>query len=539
MSSSPNPGHEPALRHSLRRAMLALMALVLAPASDGRPFRWNEPLLVGTASAEEKAPEGARPFGPTTVVEMARALAKAPFASPGGSLPASLTKLTYDQYRDIRFRPSATMWTDHGRMFHLQLFPLGYLFTTPVQIAIVKGDSAEHLAYRPDLFTVGKLVPEPLPTEDIGFSGFRLLYPLNLASRFDEVAVFQGASYFRSLGREQGYGLSARGLALKTGDPSGEEFPIFRSFFIEEPAPQASTLVLYALLDSPSVTGAYRIEMTPDHDTVMKVDAVLFPRVELKEVGLAPETSMFMFSANGRNNVDDFRPEVHDSDGLLMLNGRGEHLWRPLANPAKLQISAFEDENPHGFGLIQRDRNLADYQDFEAHFERRPSLWVEPVGEWGKGAVILTEIPSDGEIHDNIVAFWRPHDPIPAGSEFHIAYRLTWGVEPHAVFDRQHVLATALGRADVRAPTPVRRFVIDYAPDPHACRAPCSPPHATVTTSAGKIADVVVSDNPLTRGYRVTFTLDPENSELCELRLDLKYDDSRSAEAWLYRWTKP
>jgi glucans biosynthesis protein len=478
------------------------------------------------------------PFDSTTVVELARSLAKAPFVAPAASLHDGLANLQYDQYRDIRFKASATIWAHPSHTFRLQLLPPGYLFTTPVEIAIVKDGTARHVAFRADMFTVGKLVPAPLPTEDVGFSGFRLLYPINDRRRFDEVAVFQGASYFRSLGSGQLYGLSARGLALKVGHPAGEEFPVFRAFWIEEPPPRSSTVTVHALLDSPSVTGAYRFEIRPDLSTVMLVDVVLFPRVELTDVGLAPGTSMFMFSTNDRSAADDFRPQVHDSDGLLVINGRGEHLWRPLANPGKLQISSFADRTPRGFGLMQRDRSLADYQDFESHFERRPSLWVTPRGDWGEGDVILTEIPSDAEIHDNIVAFWRPRKPIAAGSEFHASYSLSWGDEPGVARDRMRVVSTAHGRADVKAPTPVRRFVVDYSPAPRPCRGRCAPARAAVTTSAGKAQDVVVSENPLTRGHRVSFTLDPEKSALCELRLELECDDQPCAEVWLYRWTK-
>ena len=479
------------------------------------------------------------PFAADTVVALARALAKAPFvAPPAAPLPEGLAKLSYDQYRDIRFRPAAAIWAHPSRPFRLELLPLGYLFTTPVEIALVKDGRAEHLAYRADMFTAGKLVPAPLPTDDVGFSGFRLLHPINDRRRFDEVVVFQGASYFRSLGRGQNYGMSARGLALKVGDPTGEEFPVFRAFWIEEPRPRSSTVTVHALLDSPSVAGAYRFEIRPGRSTVMVVDAVLFPRVELRNVGIAPGTSMFMFSANDRSGADDYRPQVHDSDGLLVLNGQQEHLWRPLANPTRLQISSFADQAPRGFGLMQRDGSLAHYQDFESHFERHPSLWVEPRGDWGEGEVVLTEIPSDSEIHDNVVAFWRPRKPLAAGSEFHVSYRLSWGDEPEGAPDRSRVLSTAVGRADILRPTPVRRFVVDYSPDRQQCRPLCALPSAVVTASAGKVQDVVVSDNPLTRGYRVSFTLDPQKSDLCELRIELKFDDSRCAEVWLYRWTK-
>lgn len=515
---------------------------------------WATALPVHGASAptpvqqrgEAAAPDSGRPsfardgpFDARTVVEAARTLARSPYAAPSASLPGPLAKLAYDQYRDIRFRPSATPWVRPGQEFQLQLLSLGYLFKTPVEIALVQGGQARHLAYRADMFEAGKLVPGPLPTDDIGFSGFRVLYPLNAPHHLDELAVFQGASYFRSLGRGQVYGLSARGLALKVGDPAGEEFPVFRAFWIEEPPSRSSSVVVHALLDSPSLTGAYRFRIVPGHDTVMEVEAVLFPRVDMTEVGLAPGTSMYMFSPSDRGRADDFRPQVHDSDGLLMLNGRGEQVFRPLANPAKLQMSAFEDRAPRGFGLVQRDRSLGDYQDFEAHFERRPTLWIEPVGDWGEGSVVLAEIPSDSEIHDNIVAFWRPRQPIAAGSELHVAYRLSWGGEPEAARTVLRVLSTAVGRADVEAPTPVRRFVIDYSGDLPCGSAPCAPPRAQVTSSAGKVQAVVVQENPLTHGYRVTFTLDPEKAELCELRLELAFDDARRAEVWLYRWTKP
>ena len=415
-------------------AALALIATLFAsrPAHAAAPASAPAPSPTSASAAAQPTFARSGAFDASTVTEIARTLARSAYAPPKTTLPPSLEKLSYDQYRDIRVRPSATLWVEPGQRFRLQMLPLGYLFHTPVELAVVRNGNAEHLRYRPDLFTTGELVREPLPTEDIGFSGFRLLYPINHPRRFDEIAVFQGASYFRSLGRDQVYGLSARGLALKVGDATGEEFPVFRAFWIEEPARGNRTVVVHALLDSPSVTGAYRFEIQPGRDTVMLVDAVLFPRVELKQVGLAAGTSMFMFSPNGRRDVDDYRPQVHDSDGLLMINGRGEQLWRPLANPAELQVSTFDDQRPRGFGLVQRDRDLADYQDLEGHFERRPTLWVEPKGDWGAGHVVLVEIPTEAEIHDNIVAFWRPRAPLQAGSQFQASYRLSWGDEPRA-----------------------------------------------------------------------------------------------------------
>jgi len=484
-------------------------------------------------------------FERDTVTDLARRLSRAPYAPPKAPLPKALSDLDYDHYRDIRVRPSSTLWADNGGDFRLQLLPRGFVFTDPVEVAVVAQGRCERIAYKPDFFVTGEVMKTPLPTEDIGFSGFRALFPINHRTRFDEIAVFQGASYFRSLGETQVYGLSARGLANKTGEPEGEEFPAFRAFWIEEPATRgADTLVVHALLDSPSVTGAYRFQIHPGHGathaTTMDVEVVLFPRVEVGKVGLAPATSMFMFSGNGRGSADDYRPEVHDSDGLLIFNGRGEHIWRPLQNPKQVEVSAFVDVKPLGFGLLQRDRNPADYQDFEAVYDRRPSLWIEPVGDWGEGAVVLTEIPSDAEIHDNIVAFWRPKAPLPAGAEYRYAYRASWGEGPPAELERARVIATRRGRADVRGPTPVRRFVIDYLPPAKMARAARTQlPQANVSASGGVIKDIVVADNPLIAGYRLTFTFDPRAAKAAELRAELTFSGRQTAETWVYRWTAP
>jgi glucans biosynthesis protein len=502
------------------------------------PMAWLA--LVGATAARADplyARDGA--FTRATVEAIAKTLSLAPYVAPQSPLPKSMTGLDYDHYRDIRFRPTESIWRNDKRYFQLQLFHRGFLFVDPVEIAIVDEGVAHHLAYNPELFSTGKVMTAALPKEDIGFAGLRILYPLNRSGLFDEVAVFQGASYFRSLGRDEGYGLSARGLAIKTGDPTGEEFPAFRAFWVEAPAQRSHVLEMHALLDSPSTTGAYHFKIYPGQITMMEIEATLFPRTPLAKVGLAAGTSMFMFSGNGRSAADDFRPEVHDSDGLLIVNGRGEHLFRPLANPLQLQVSSFVDHAPQGFGLLQRNRNQADYQDFESHYERRPSLWVEPDGDWGDGAVVLTEIPSNSEIHDNIVAFWQPKTPLPEHAEARFLYRLFWNGEPHTSSRYARVLATRRGRADVRNPTPVRLFVIDYSPAGGTGEERGEKPHAVVTSSAGEVRDVVVSDNPLTGGRRVSFAFDPKDAKLAELRVELNFKGKQRAETWVYRWTAP
>jgi periplasmic glucans biosynthesis protein len=515
-----------------RRGLMASVATLLISTSfRGSAFAQDNDIEKALA----QIPAGG-PFTRATVVDIARALSKAEFTPPPSELPDPIKDLTYEQYRDIRFNRNASIWADEKLPFQLQLFHRGFYYKEEIDIAIVDADQADHLEYSPGYFDVGKLIKDPMPTADIGFAGLRLLGHLNSQEKFDEIAAFLGASYFRSVGRDQVYGLSARGLALKTGDADGEEFPLFRAYWVEKPKSDSDSVVVHALLDSASVSGAYRFTIKPGDSMVMDVEAVLFPRVDLAKVGLAPGTSMFYFGANGREKVDDYRPEVHDSDGLLMVTGRGERVWRPLSNPTKLQISAFVDTAPRGFGLMQRDRDPETYQDFEANYERRPSLWVEPVGDWGEGAVALVEIPSDSEINDNIVAYWQPKQPIPAGSEYSFAYRLSWGGDPPPGPGVATVRATMRGRASLQGESPIRRFVVDYAlAEPESPTAPL--PKAKVTASAGEIAEISLQHNPLIGGWRLTFKLDPKDAEAIELRVDVEPEAAPAAETWLYRWT--
>ncbi|CAN5243515.1 glucan biosynthesis protein [soil metagenome] len=519
------------------------------------------PAFTATATTNGKAvavpapAAAASPFTRAAVLDAARKLAKAPFAAPPTDLPGTLKNLSYEEYRDIQFRNTAEIWGDSDVPFRLQMFHRGFYFKEDIEIAIVNDDKAEHLAYSPNYYRFGERVPRPLPTEDIGFAGIRLIGRINGQGNsnnpqdFGEVAVFQGASYFRSIGRNQIYGLSARGLAVKTAEPEGEEFPLFRQYWIEKPDHGAESIVVHALLDSQSVTGAYRFTIRPGTQTTMDVEVTLFPRTDLKKFGIGPASSMYMFGPNGRNGVDDYRPEVHDSDGLLMVNGKGERLWRPLSNPKTLQISAFQDTRPRGFGLSQRERSFAAYQDIEANYERRPTLWVEPVGDWGDGAVTLIEIPSDSEINDNIVAYWAPKDPIKAGTEYSLAYRLLWGTGSVPERTTARIVGTRLGRAHIKDPTPLRFWVIDYVmSDPAVTAAlqqakianPSTPrplPQAMVTSSSGKTDLVSVVENPETGGWRLTFRLDPGDAKMIELRAVLAFKDGTPAETWVYRWT--
>jgi glucans biosynthesis protein len=486
---------------------------------------------VSSTNAQERP---ASPFNRTILVARAEELAKQPFVEPtqpsGNNSP---NKLSYDQYRAIRFQKGASIWSGEDRTFTIDLFHPGFIYETPVNINIVT-DLARRVLFTNEIFDYGPEITQlPTGSDAKGYSGFRVRAPINRPDYLDEFLVFQGASYFRGVARDQSYGISARGLAVRTARPEGEEFPVFTDFWIERPAKKVSSLVIHAMLQSPSVVGAYTFTVTPGDETVIDVDATLFPRAELTAYGIAPLTSMFLFDASGRSRFDDFRDAVHDSDGLEMVTGRGERIWRPLANPRKLQVSGFVDKSPRGFGLLQRKRHFADYEDWEARYERRPSLWVEPRGDWGEGHVELVEIPSDREIHDNIVAYWQSATPLPPGKAAEFSYRLRYTNEP--LDDAlARVVATRSGAAQRSADQ--RAFVIDFkgaAPPPDDLQIV-----ATTASSPGQILDARGSLVTETGAYRVSFELAPERADLVELRVVLTSKEQPWSETWLYQWTR-
>jgi len=469
------------------------------------------------------------PFSRSTVINRARSLASAPFAWPDPPLPDSLKTLGYSEYQGIRFREDKRLFSDPASKFNVDLFHSGFIFNVPVEIFLVEDGKSTKLAYNPDLFTF-QLSPPPDPGTPLEFAGLRVRSPINSPSVMDEFLVFAGASYFRAVAKGQIYGLSARGLAIGTASKKGEEFPFFRAFWIERPS--EDRLVIHALLDGPSVSGAYRFSVRPGDSTQIDVEASLFARVDVSDLGLAPLTSMFLYDAKDRAGHDDFRPSIHDSDGLAIWNGSGERLWRPLHNPSLLQMSAFADSGPRGFGLIQRERRFSEHEDLEALYHKRPSLWIEPIGDWGDGAVVLVEIPTEEEIHDNIVAFWRPKQPIAAGGEAVFTYRLTWGWDAPAPSGRMPIVRTLSGAASGDR----RRFVVDYA-YAGAVAPSVADLQAKPHVSGGSVHNVILMENPEIPGVRVSFELDPEGRDLVELRLDLVRGSDPMAEVWVYRWT--
>ncbi len=471
-------------------------------------------------------------FGPAYVQDLAEQLAAQPFAKPSVAVPPQFQQVSYDQYRDIRFRTDQAIWRGDKLDFELQLLPMGWLFDVPLEIWLVDGTNARRIKPDKSLFTFGPLLGDVDEGAPYGFSGFRVHGPINRSDYFDEYLVFQGASYFRAVGRGQNYGLSARGLAINTARPGGEEFPIFRAFWIEKPKPGARSITIHALLDSVSTTGAYKFDVEPGGSTIIDVEAKLYPRRTLTHVGLGPLTSMYLFGPGQHRVDDDFRNAVHDSDGLAIYNGVGECIWRPLTNPRTLQTSAFMDTSPKGFGLLQRARSFRDYEDLEARYERRPSVWIEPKGAWGQGYVELIEIPTNEEIHDNIVAYWKPANAPEPGSVFAFAYRMHWTDEVPLAWAGARAAATRVGQGKKPGTS---LFVVDFTGPAVADE---KLPVAAVTANPGKISNVAVHANPEIDGVRVSFELDPGGTEICELRLALRVGDQQISETWLYRWTK-
>jgi glucans biosynthesis protein len=479
--------------------------------------------------------EPEKPFAFEAVKKLAEELAQTEHAAPAIAVEEPFDKLSAEQYHDIKFRAEHSIGKGENVDCEIQLLPMGWIYDSPVEISLIEGGKPRALTADGKLFAFGPLIEKAPEQAPYGFSGFRLLGPINRAEVFDEFATFQGASYFRAMGRGQALGLSARGLAVDTAQPSGEEFPVFRAFYIEKPKPNARAIQVYALLDSKSVTGAYRFSIVPGESTVIDVLATLYPRRELTHVGLAPLTSMFLLGSASRRIAGDIRPSVHNSEGLAILNGKGERLWRPLSNPAKLQTSAFVDEHPRGFGLCQRERDFAQFDDLNAHFERRPSAWVEPIGMWGQGYVELIEIPAEEQIHDNIVVYWKPAKPLAAGEGHTITYKLHWGQDVPVAWAGARVRRTNIGQAR-RDNNEIKLFVVDF--EGPALKDIEELPQAELSISAGSSSHIRVERHPSIEGVRISFELDTAGLETIEMRLGLKAQSQLISESWLFRWTR-
>jgi periplasmic glucans biosynthesis protein len=472
------------------------------------------------------------PFAAAAVRNLARELALKPYQPPDAALPDALKSLDYSAYQTLRFDPGKALWRGDGGKFTIEFFHRGYLFKNRVDILEVVNGHATPVRYSPDMFDLRKV--QPPPGDDLGFAGFRVHYPINRADYNDEVCAFLGASYFRAVARGQGYGLAARGLAIKTADPGGEEFPLFKRFWLERPGKGGDALVIHALLDSPSAAAAFRFTVRPGAETIMDTEMTLYPRTDVGQAGLAPMTSMFLFDANNRTGFDDYRDAVHDSHGLGLLTGQGERIWRTLNNPRTLQISAFQDTSLRGFGLVQRERNFLDYQDLEAVYEKRPSLWVEPIGDWGQGATTLVEIPSDREVNDNMVAFWRPKDKLAAKGEYILAYRLHWCWEPA---EDAGLAKVTQARCGLSFDQKNRQFIVDFVGGALKGRAEDVKPDLDLGSDKGQVQHATLQPMPNGEAWRLSFQLATDGQKVIEMHARLLSAGKPISETWIYRWT--
>jgi periplasmic glucans biosynthesis protein len=499
---------------------------------------------VGGAHPVSARPVAPPAFGFADVERLAQRRAARDFNPPPDNLPQTLAHLSYDQYREIRFRPESALW--HGRaMFEVQFFHRGYSNRQRVNIFEVGPAGVSPVLYNSQFFSFGPALKVP-PRADprLGFAGLRVHYPLQTPQYKDELIAFLGASYFRVLGRNQRYGASARGLAIDTAAPGGEEFPTFTDFWLVRPQPADRTLTIYALLDSKSVAGAYQFQITPGGITRVEVRCELYPRRAIDKLGVAPLTSMFLYNDEGTGKrFDDFRPEVHDSDGFMNETGQGHWIWRPLANPRELRVNRFMDEDPRGFGLVQRQRNFARYQDPEAQYQLRPSYWIEPIGHWGKGGVELVEIPSDEEIHDNIVAYWVPSLPVEADKPLGFAYLLSAFLMQPDWPPGGRVISTRSGNpamGDNRAhyPPGTRRIVVEFSGGELDGLAAVQPVKAEVRSDNAAVATPVVQRLSDTGVWQVALVVTPKAAKRpVDLQCFLSLYGEVLTETWVYQWS--
>lgn len=523
------PSDPRASRRADRRQALGL----IAGAAWGA-MQWRAPASAQTfaANAIQATLGEGLPFSQTAVVDLARLLAKKAYNPPASDLPDPFNALSYEQYIGIRALPGTMLWGGENRGFTVEPLHRGYAFLNAVTLYAIEDGAVRRVSYDPGTFDYGKVQP-PANPGDLGFSGFRVFGDAQ-SGRQREVAIFQGASFFRSSARGQNLGVMARGLTLKAGDPKGEEFPLFRAFWIEQPQRNAEALVIHALLDSESVTGAYRFTLRPGDVTLIDTELTLFPRAPVENYGIAGMTSTFLFGPNDRRSVDDVRPAVFESSGLQIHNGNDEWIWRPLHNPETLQISGFVDPSPRGFGLIQRDRDYTAFLDDDQNFERRPSLWIEPIGDWAPGLVQLIEIPTDNEINDNVLCYWRPKQGLVAGTEVSFAYRQFWCWQVPDKPPLAFVTSTRIGRGKTQS---ARRFMVDFVGDVLKASATVSELKALLSTTPGSVANLRIWPYPERKLCRIGFDLEPGSDTVSELRLVLEAGGKPVSETWLYRWT--
>ncbi|WP_280539128.1 glucan biosynthesis protein G [Chromohalobacter sp. 11-W] len=491
-------------------------------------------------------------FGFEDVVKKAEQLSEQGYQAPGTNLPESLSNLEYSDYAKIHTKDGHALWEDEDLPFNLAFFHKGMHYDTSVKIHTVVEGEVEDIAFDPDDFAYGDLdIPEE-DLENLGFAGFKVTNALNDPDHMNEVMAFQGASYFRTLGRDQTYGASGRGLAIDTALPSGEEFPAFREFWVVKPSNDSQYLTVFALLDSPSLAGAYRFVLRPGEDTVVDVTSHLFMRNAVEKLGVAPLTSMYLYGPGQPTDSLNYRPAIHDSNGLLVHDGgkkaeggKEDWVWRPLANPDKLMVDEQDVDSLKGFGLLQRSHDFHDYEDLKDRYDRRPSVWIEPQGDWGKGQVELIQIPTPDETNDNIVTLWKPDEAPQAGDELDFNYRMYWTTH-EAKFhspDLSWAGQTRRSQGEVRKDNLVREtdgslaFIVDFkGPGLESIKDGASMQVDASVGDNGELVESRVVPNDAEGGWRMFVRVKRgDDNQPLDIRAYLKDGDERLSETWYYR----
>lgn len=514
-----------------RTVLKAASALGLAGTGIGKGF---------AAEAMKLGPP--RPFSFDGLKATAQRMAREPYADPTRPAPEIVSKIDYEAWGKIKFDMNHALFADGPGRFPISFFHLGMFFQKAVEMNVVVADKAREIIYDQSYFDMlADSVAKKLP-QGAGFAGLRVQEARDgaLDWRKNDWVAFLGADYFRTIGELHQYGLSARAVALDVavaGKP--EEFPDFTKFYIDQ-AETDTSLTIYALLEGPSIVGACRFVLSRGKGVIMDIEQSFFLRADIDRFGLSPLTSMYWFSETKKDTGADWRPEVHDSDGLSVWAGSGERFWRPLNNAPRIMTSSFADDSPRGFGLVQRDRSFDHYQD-GVFYDRRPSLWVEPLGPWGKGAIQLVEIPTDDEIHDNIVAMWVPEKAATAGSEVKLSYRLYWTADEPFPTELARCVATRLGNGGQPGqprPKGVRKFMVEFKGPPLEALPFGVKPEAVLWASRGTFSYVFTEAVPddVPGHWRAQFDLTVAGSDPVEMRLFLRAGEKILSETWLYQY---
>jgi periplasmic glucans biosynthesis protein len=522
-----------------RRTWLKLAASTAAAAAFPLPaFADTNPV---------QANGDAQPFSEDWLDAHAKRLAEATNYkdnAPQKRVDEALASLTYDQYgRAIVYKESQAIWRKDDGPFWLEPYhTAGAFFALPVELWSVEGGRAIRIPYSADAFEFNAPAKQPTTVAQSDFAGFHALAqlddpPFGKPARFKDFLSFLGATNFRALASGQVFGVAARALAINTGQTGGEVFPFFRSFWIERPKPGDQSLVVHGLLDCESATGRFKFTAAPGFTTSIDVEAAIFPRRGgIPYAGIAPIASRFFFGPGVPPKRRDYRPRVHDSEALCIVTGAGEQIWRPLLNPERLQFSVFVDKGPKGFGLIQKERNFSAYQDLDAQFEKRPSLWIEPLGDWGEGSIDLIELPALEEFNENIVCFWRPKEALGPGIAHRFRYRMHWCWTPPTESKKATVLQTRIGETK----SGEAAFVIDFAnvDSCEGCKNVSLSAVVTPSSSAGEVRNQKLSAGPIAGSMRLRFDYAPAGGDPADLRAQLVADGKPVSETWVFRWAR-